>query len=641
MNENIPDRFEVVVVGAGHAGCEAALAAARLGASCLLITINLAHLAALSCNPAVGGLAKGHLVREIDALGGEMALNADAAGIQFRLLNRGKGPAVWSSRAQVDMDLYPARMARICRAQPNLWLLDAEVSGLLIQKGRVRGVKTVAGRNFAARSVVLTTGTFLRGVIHLGLSQTPAGRMGDPPSNLLSAQLKEAGLNLGRLKTGTTPRLDKESLDLDGLARQPGDETPRMFSFMNKAPALSQVSCWLTRTSGETHQIIRENLHLAPMYAGVITGVGARYCPSLEDKVVRFPERASHQVFLEPQGLASGLIYPNGIPTGLPLEVQERLVKTLPGCARAKIVRPGYAIEYDYSDPLDLGPDLQSKIVAGLFLAGQINGTSGYEEAAAQGLWAGVNAVRSLRGEGPFVLDRTQAYMGVLIDDLVTKGTKEPYRMFTSRAEYRLTLREDNADLRLTPLGRGLGLVDDARWAMFCAKKDALDRAWRTLEEVNLKPTPSLNDALLGLGSAPLRRPLAAAQVLRRPGFSLGDMARLHPALAGLAELPAEVAEQLKIKAHYIGYEEREHEQVARFREREMAVLPPDLDYRGLPGLSREAQEKLTRVRPANLGQAGRISGVTPAALAVLSLHLHRMAKESTGRVEARGKTAP
>jgi tRNA uridine 5-carboxymethylaminomethyl modification enzyme len=623
-----PDIFDLIVVGAGHAGCEAALAAARMGAEVCLVTFNLDHLAALSCNPAVGGLAKGHLVREIDALGGEMAVNTDATGIQFRLLNQGKGPAVWSSRAQVDIDLYPRRMRQVCQSQEHLWLLEAEARSLMVREGRVRGVVTQRGQEIAARSVLLTTGTFLRGVIHIGLTNFQAGRMGDPPSNALSDQLRELGFNLRRLKTGTTPRLDRRSLDLGGLPEQWGDAAPRPFSFLTQGPPpLSQVCCWITRTTAATHEIIRANLDQAPMYAGRISGTGARYCPSIEDKVVRFADKESHQVFLEPQGLQNGLIYPNGIPTSLPLSVQEQMVKSLPGCENAFIARPGYAIEYDMSDPQDLGPDLMSRKVQGLFLAGQINGTSGYEEAACQGLMAAIGAVRWTRGQEPFILDRSQAYTGVLIDDLVTKGTAEPYRMFTSRAEYRLSLREDNADLRLTPLGRELGLVDDRRWEAFSAKRRAIDDAWRLLNQTSLNPTASMNDRLTSLGSAPLKRPLSAAEVLRRPELVLSQVATLHEGLATLLELPSLAAEQVEIKAHYAGYEEREREQVARFRQREQVRIPADMDYESMAGLSREVKEKLSRLKPANLGQAGRISGVTPAALAVLSLHLHRLAR--------------
>ncbi|MCB2184799.1 MAG: tRNA uridine-5-carboxymethylaminomethyl(34) synthesis enzyme MnmG [Deltaproteobacteria bacterium] len=622
--------FDVVVVGGGHAGVEAALAAARLGAATCLVTLNLDHLGALSCNPAVGGLAKGHLVREIDALGGEMARNTDATGIQFRLLNRGKGPAVWSSRAQVDMDRYPRRLRRVCLSQANLHLRDAEAAALILDQGRAAGVITAAGEELRSRTVVLTTGTFLRGVIHLGLRQRPAGRLGDPPSEALPRQMAELGFHLGRLKTGTCPRLDRRSLDLDQLPTQPGDAAPRMFSFLSEAPALPQLPCWITATTAETHAAIRGNLDQSPLYAGVITGVGARYCPSIEDKVVRFPEREGHQVFLEPQGLDNGLIYPNGIPTSLPLFVQQQIVQSLPGCRRAEIVRPGYAIEYDYSDPQDLTPWLESKILARLFMAGQINGTSGYEEAAAQGLWAGINAARRARGQEPVVLDRSQAYLGVLVDDLVTKGTREPYRMFTSRAEYRLTLREDNADLRLTPLGREIGLVDDARWAVFQAKAQAVAEALDILATVRLNPTAAMNQALADLGSAPLKRPLTAGEVLRRPEMDLARLAGLDPALARLAALPPEAALQVEIKARYAGYEEREREQVARFRALEALAIPPDFPYRGLPGLSREIQEKLDQARPLNLGQAGRISGVTPAAVSIIGLYLRRQARENS-----------
>ncbi len=619
------ENYSVIVVGGGHAGCEAALAAARMNEPTLLIS--LSPLALLSCNPAIGGLAKGHLVREIDALGGAMARIADQACLQFRLLNQGKGPAVWSSRAQVDIDLYPAHMRELCAATPNLTVLSAQVEGLWLEEGRLKGVITSKGGRFSAPSVVLTTGTFLSGTIHVGLEQSRGGRWQEPPSDSLAAQLNTLKFNLRRLKTGTPPRLLRASLNLESLPKQYGDEAPRMFSFNPSPPALPQICCYLSRTQSATHELVRNNLDFAPMYAGVIKGVGARYCPSLEDKVVRFAQRDSHQVFLEPQGLNNELVYPNGISTSLPLSVQEKLVRTLPGCEQAIIARPGYAIEYDMSEPLDLTPWLESQILPGLFMAGQINGTSGYEEAAAQGLAAGVAAAQKARGQSPTVFGRAQSYLGVLIDDLVTKGTNEPYRMFTSRSEYRLSLREDNADLRLTPLARELGLVSEQAWQAFNEKSRAIEQAWQRLQATRFTPGQAFNRALANLGHPPIRQPQNAAELLARPGITLLVLASLEASLESLATLPPAVAEQIHIKARYAGYLAREEDQVRQKQNREDTPIPADMDFTDCPGLSREAQEKLMRIRPYNLGQAGRISGITPAALNVISIYLHKRAK--------------
>ncbi|MDR1396437.1 MAG: tRNA uridine-5-carboxymethylaminomethyl(34) synthesis enzyme MnmG [Desulfarculales bacterium] len=616
------DKFSVIVAGGGHAGCEAALASARMGASTLLIS--LSPLASLSCNPAIGGLAKGHLVKEIDALGGAMAQIADRACLQFRLLNQTKGPAVWSSRAQVDIDLYPEYMRSLCDETVNLTVLSAEVSALWLEGKKLKGVIVNDRQKISASAVILTSGTFLNGLIHVGLQQTAGGRWLETPSLKLAEQLHRLNFNIRRLKTGTPPRLLSSSLNLSILDIQAGDPNPRMFSFQPKPPELPQTACYLTRTTELTHSLVRKNLDKSPMYTGIIKAAGARYCPSLEDKVVKF-ERESHQVFLEPQGLNSPLIYPNGISTSLPLSVQEQLVRSLPGCENAVIVRPGYAIEYDMLNPLDLTPWLESQIIEGLFMAGQINGTSGYEEAAAQGLAAGISAARKVRGDTPYIFERSQSYIGVLIDDLVTRGTNEPYRMFTSRSEYRLSLREDNADLRLTPVGYELGLLDRAAWNYFTQKRHMIDQTWQRLENINFKPNHIFNQKLGDLGQAPLKQPQNAAQLLGRPSLSLSDLARLEPGLSDIVNLPPAITEQIWIKAHYAGYLTREAKQAQQTVNHEQTAIPPDMDFI-LPGLSREICEKLDRIRPVNLGQAGRISGMTPAALNILSVYLHKRA---------------
>ena len=622
-----PEVFDVIVVGGGHAGCEAALAAARMGRSVLLLTINVDRIAHMSCNPAVGGLAKGHLVKEIDALGAEMAKNTDATGIQFRRLNTKKGMSVWSSRAQVDMEEYRIRMRQVLEQTPRLLIHQGRVSEVLVEDGQVVGVRTELQEVFRGRTVVLAPGTFLRGLIHIGLQNFPGGRLGDPPSEGLSRCLEDLGFRLGRFKTGTTPRLDGRSIDFERLRPQYGDDPPRPFSFSTERIDRPQVPCWITYTNERTHEIIRRGLDRSPLYTGVIKATGVRYCPSIEDKVVKFPDKPSHQIFLEPEGLRTLEYYPNGISTSLPIDLQVEMVRSIEGLESAEIVRPGYGIEHDYVDPTQLEPSLEAKAIEGLFLAGQINGTTGYEEAAAQGLIAGINAALKVQGEEPLVLDRSQAYIGVLIDDLVTKGTNEPYRMFTSRAEYRLLLREDNADLRLMPIGHRLGLIPDGQYRKLLKKKKAIEEALSRLEGVRLRPTRGVNDRLKAMGTAPLKTPVSLKELLRRPELEIQDLAVFDQELR---RLPQAVAEEVSFRVKYEGYIRRQREQVEKFRRLEEVRIPEYFEYDGIPGLSNEIREKLSRIRPRTLGQASRVPGVTPAAIMILQVYLKRREAQET-----------
>ena len=617
--------FEVIVVGGGHAGTEAALASARMGRRTLLLTQNIETLGQMSCNPAIGGIGKGHLTREIDALGGAMARAADAAGIQFRTLNASKGPAVRATRAQCDRALYRNAIRALLDQQENLQLFQGECADLLIEQQRAVGVVTHTGLQLRARAVVLTVGTFLGGRIHVGMESRAGGRAGDAPSNALAERLRALPLRVGRLKTGTPPRIDGRSIDYSQLQQQPGDEPRPVFSYVgSRDDHPRQIPCWITHSNERTHQIIRENLDRSPMFAGAIEGTGPRYCPSIEDKIHRFADKSSHQIFIEPEGLNTREIYPNGISTSLPFDVQQAFVRSIAGFERAHITRPGYAIEYDYFDPRDLQASLETRYIPGLYFAGQINGTTGYEEAGAQGLLAGINAARAVRDEAPWCPARHEAYIGVLVDDLITLGTAEPYRMFTSRAEHRLLLREDNADLRLTETGHAMGLIDAHRWGLYCQRRDAIAAEQQRLQGAWLRPESVDQDTFARIAGSALNRESNGLELLRRPQLGYAELVALG---IGDPQLPQDVGEQLEIQARYAGYIQRQQQEIARSQAHENDPIPQDLDYAAVRGLSNEDRDKLSQVRPLSLGQAGRISGVTPAAVSLLRVHLKKHAQ--------------